>query len=872
MAESAHRLDDDQGSGPVYDEPTGTAPSSPTPNLRALEGGGETTEPKRGHLREAGADQPSREELSSAENGATSVAEPQYEHQVGSGYTEGGRGRNKSRFLGRFSRRQKLIGGVGGGLIGSSIIALMLLFLPALRLESYLATIDNRVFAAGSNAVQKRTEKLFERYMISKIIGIQSCGNKVTTGCKVDYSKSGLASSLFNSWQDAKIENKLLEQYGFEVQSIKNPVNGQRFKIVDVAGRFGSPGDELTVKDGKLILGKFEGGPRIFGQEWGKFIKNETRWDQVLQRKSVRKYLTRKHGTKFWCFFACKQKDSIDNAKVSAKTKLQYKLIERTIYPFSTKYGLIMKCLSSGDPTACSPDNLEKAGLNRSLLSSQDLKDLEDFSGKLKDNPNLKLSQFLIEKLLVKMGMDEAAAKSAVSAVPVAGQIYLGLSIVDMLETVKTSLEDGTLSKIAANVTSDQYIEYYTAMRSANDEIKAGVLSADETGALVSQFDDGGQPAEQSKVFQAYSNSDSGNVASSSSSLASIFSQKVYAAPAQTDGYVCSNGQPIPSGQLACSDKTLNKRAFKAESSLDGSLAKDVVNALDVYAACLPPGSEVAGYCIGIRPKDVVHPALQGINWVVSNTLGTILSGVFDVIKVLPGISQLVNFVTNETGQLIAAIFQQIFPLPVQLSSPGRDKYDALEAGGELTASEFNKGGYTADGQPYGLGGGKQLSAQDQAAASQAYLDQQNYDDSHSSVLSRISSIDNPNSLLSRFVAVMPTTWGQLSSSVVAFIGNPFSHMGSIFHPAYAAAAATDINAFGVPRFGYTANDSVFDADPSIYTPEYCQQLQQNWEASKTQDPVTGIDEYSSTDPCLLEQASVEAASSVFTNNDSLSQ
>jgi hypothetical protein len=106
----------------------------------------------------------------------------------------------------------------------------------------------------------------------------------------------------------------------------------------------------------------------------------------------------------------------------------------------------------------------------------------------------------------------------------------------------------------------------------------------------------------------------------------------------------------------------------------------------------------------------------------------------------------------------------------------------------------------------------------------------------------------------------------------VAFIGNPFSHMGSIFHPAYAAAAATDINAFGVPRFGYTANDSVFDADPSIYTPEYCQQLQQNWEASKTQDPVTGIDEYSSTDPCLLEQASVEAASSVFTNNDSLSQ
>ena len=781
----------------------------------------------------------------------------QYEDQVGRGYRNTTTPRPKGMFRwSGFSGRKKLGIGVGGGIIGGGIIALMITLLPALRLDGYLAGVNQRVFAAANNAVQQRTEKLFEHFMITRLLAMDKCGGVVSSGCRVNYANTGFASSLFNTWQDAKVEDKLINEYGFKIVSHPNPAPGQpRFVITDRAG------NEIKLSSSDVKNGSFLNGNRAMGKEINAGLKEATRWDQVLERRSIRKYLVRKHGVKFWCFFACNTKDSIDNAKVSATTKLKYKLIERTVYPFSQKYGLIMKCLTGSDVSMCDPDNLEKAGLDRSLLTDQDLKDLESVAKGEKTT----LSQILIEKLLLKIGMDEGSAKVAAGLVPIAGQIYLGLSAVDTLETMKQKIEDGTLSKIAANVNSDQYVEYYTAMRSANDEALAGKLSEDEVGALVSQFNDGNQPAEHSLVYQTYNNSDKSSL--------SLLGGSAYAAsstPSQTTSpsYTCSNGQPIPAGMLVCPEKTLNKRTFKVEQYFKDS--QGVINTLDLYGSCI--GTSIAGKCVpplGIRPSSIIHPALQGVNWAINNTLGTVLGKVLDVLNQIPGISNFINLATSWVGKFFDAFFNQVFPLPLHPDSPGRDKYDALEAGGEITASEFNQGGYTDSGQPYGLGG-RLLTNQEQADASQAYLDQQNYDTSHSSLLNRIAGADNPNSLLTRFAMAMPASWSQLPAGIAGVLSHPFRDLGAIWHPAYAAADTGAINAFGVPRFGYTTNDPAFSADPSIYTPQYCDQLNKNWQASKTQDPVTGINEYSTTNPCLLEQVSVEAASSAFTQDDSL--
>ena len=813
-------------------------------------------------------DAPSRDDLRASETKPSQTKKQKPGNQERSLYKPSGgnsRGRRQSGqnkgFLGRFSGRQKLIG-LGGGLVGGGIIALVLLLLPALRLESYLAGINERVFAAANNAVANRVSHLFENYMVKRVTGIQKCGNLVTASCRANYASSGIAGNLYNAWRDAKIEDKFFQQYGFEIESYKNPVDGkERFKIIDKAGRFGDPGAELTIKEGKLKLGKFEGGPRILGREWNKFLINETEWDKVLQRRSLRKFLVRKHGVKFWCFFACKTKDAIDNSKLSATTKLKLKLIERTVMPFSKKYALIMKCLTTGKGSLCSPDNLDKAGLDRSTLSKQDLADLQKFE----KNPNLRLSQFLIEKLLVNAGLDPATAKGVIGLVPYAGQTYLALTALSMLDHTKNFITSGQLSKIAAEVNSSQYVEYYADMRKANDEMKAGVLSANEVGALNDQFNDGGQPAEQSLVYQAYNG---GGV--NTGTTASIFSDVAYAVSAQTSSqkqYLCSNGQPIPSGQYVCPEKTLNNRTFTVEKYFNNS--KDLISVLNLYDKCW--GLSTPAGCTGVRVSSLVDSALSSVNFIINNTLGRAIGALLKPASLVPGVSNFLNLVKNETGKLFNYIFQQAFPLPFQPgSSPGRDRYDALEAGGEITASQFNQGGYTADGQPYGLGG-QHLNAQQQAVASQAFLDQENYDNAHSSVLNRIANIDNPSSLLSRFVAIMPSTWGEFSSGVARMFSNPFHSLGVIWHPAH-AAPAPDINAFGVVRNGYIANDSVFSADPSKYTPQYCAQQKKKWEASKIQAPGSGVDEYTTTDPCLLEQVSVEAASSFFTQNDSLSQ
>jgi hypothetical protein len=116
----------------------------------------------------------------------------------------------------------------------------------------------------------------------------------------------------------------------------------------------------------------------------------------------------------------------------------------------------------------------------------------------------------------------------------------------------------------------------------------------------------------------------------------------------------------------------------------------------------------------------------------------------------------------------------------------------------------------------------------------------------------------------------MPTSLSQLPQKFASMLVHPFASFNLFWHPALAATDTSTLNAFGIPRFGYPVNDPALTADPSIYSDQYCQQQKDSWEASKTDNPVSGIDEYSMTDPCLLEQTAVEAAGDAFTQNDDI--
>jgi hypothetical protein len=267
----------------------------------------------------------------------------------------------KKGFLGKLSGRQKA---VGGGVVGAfvvTVVSIFMLFTPILRLEHYLQTINQRAFAFAASAVEARLGHLMERYMVSYTINLQRCGAVRSIDCRAPVGGAGMTNNLFRAWRDVRMEAKLFDHFGLEVRSHQwSPQDGgRRWRLYD---KRGTP---IHVSNDRLTGGAFEGGRRQFGREMNRFLRTETRWYQVMQRKSIRKYLSRKHDVQFWCFLACKTRDNIDNKVADAKTRYRYKFIDRFIYPFSGKLGLYMDCVASGGQGGrCSTDSLRRQGVD----------------------------------------------------------------------------------------------------------------------------------------------------------------------------------------------------------------------------------------------------------------------------------------------------------------------------------------------------------------------------------------------------------------------------------------------------------------------------------------------------------------------------
>jgi hypothetical protein len=209
MAEPARRLDD----GEIYDK-GGTEASNPRPELKALEGGGETSEPKSGHLEEVKSNNPSREQLAGAEENAA-TEEPRYENQVGSGYSASSKGSGTSKLrymmIGT-GRRKTASGAVISSIIAGMIIAVFFSLLP-LKILHIVSNLQNRFYATSENAVQKETDHLFGQYIRS---GLRSCQGTIHKDCNPIPVTTNPVTRMYKGWQNAKLEDKLKTKYGIE--------------------------------------------------------------------------------------------------------------------------------------------------------------------------------------------------------------------------------------------------------------------------------------------------------------------------------------------------------------------------------------------------------------------------------------------------------------------------------------------------------------------------------------------------------------------------------------------------------------------------------------------------------------------------------
>lgn len=750
----------------------------------------------------------------------------------------------KTKASGKLSRPKKIAAGIVSLGVAGSVMA-MFIFAPILKLESFIANINQRAFGYASGAVEARVGHLMERYMISHLLALESCGNNVTINCRAN-TGSGLAAGLFSNWRDIKIEEKLFDKYGLEIETNKNPdpsTGRHRVEIRDRRGR------QINLSDGDLSNGRFTGGNREFGRDMRKFMREETKWYQVMERRSVRKYLARKHNINSWCFMACQGRDNVDSRISSAQTRLKYKFVERFVYPFSGKYGLLLDCIIDGKTGgACSRDSFRERHPDRAPLPDAEV---DDITGRFGDGNSTRLTQYIVEKMVSRI-FTQGAGRAAASAIPIAGQVYLAVSIASMANNMDSFIQNNGLSKFAAEINSAQYLEYYTGMRSSADEIKSSALNLDEVGALVSEFDG----AEQSLVYQSENKS--------TLVAGSLFGGRAYAA---TDEYNCLNGQPIPAGELVCNEKKV-ARTYAVEDIRDNAIVSSAASVLNTYGSCGP--LEVAGRCPpGTSMAFYLDPVLNAINSAAGFVAGPIVDTAMSVARAIPYVGSFIDFLQGVVADFIGWIFGKVFPLPVRVDSPGREKYDGMVAGSEVVAGNFCQGGYV-NNQSFGLGCVPLSPVQ--AAEIKADQEQQiAYNKEDYNLYQRLTDLEDPNSLATAFVYNTPTSPSEGFASIVSGFSNIFSFfgfLGNMFVPSYAGAAIEPgESAFGITRNGYPLNDPSITQNPDLLTPAYCAQAKVAWEASKRENPVTGFDEYTVPNPCLLEEAAIEAAGALFTNN-----
>ncbi|NBW29619.1 hypothetical protein EBR37_04525, partial [bacterium] len=179
----------------------------------------------------------SKEDLDRAENSKDLYKPDNNEQEEKSSIFDRGQDKKgKSQKIGGLlkSRRSKIIGGagLGGGIVGIIIAAFMALI--PLKIEHIISNLQNRFMSTSNNAISKEMDSLFSRYITQRVLpSYTKCGSTISKSCsaRIVGNKNNPISNLFDSWGNARLENRLASKYGIEFQYIKKGANARTWKI-----------------------------------------------------------------------------------------------------------------------------------------------------------------------------------------------------------------------------------------------------------------------------------------------------------------------------------------------------------------------------------------------------------------------------------------------------------------------------------------------------------------------------------------------------------------------------------------------------------------------------------------------------------------
>ena len=600
------------------------------PDLKKLEGVGESASQQKGHLNLLKKD----ENLKSSDN-SKNLGEAEKKAGDKSGFLDQlGRGFNPSdeSFKDKLAKRltftssQKKKGLIGGGVVSLviGIIVLIIFVLVPLKIEHIVNNLQNHFFGGSSNAIKKESGSLFGNYAKQVLKARRDCKGIIDKGCAPSLFQGGTpVKNLYKSWKQGNLETKLSNDYGIEfkydTQTKKYYMKAPGMSDPENQGHI----SEATLNDPNADLFKDfqQVDKQVIRDTVSESFKNETLWNRVMLRFKTGRLLEEKYGVKR-CIIFCKQRDAIDALKSSVQAQVnsaKIYLIDRVITPRNEALGISLKCLlvNSCHPEDTTPQDTcetgvscESAGesvsstdttLQSTLDSAAVTQGAEDATTLVADATAADVVGGLesqeITQVLEPIVVEETAANSA-DEVPWIGWILAADQIVHFMQTAKNV--SPKLKKLVYITDAAAAVGLWNMYRTYSDEIKSGNANATEVGSFNTSLGPGDHngtldcktkagtacpvAAEVGGTASAESTPLYQNVVDGTqttdttpASLLNMFVPNTYAQSTSTTtdtstasaDYKCKDGNPIPKGQLICAEEKLGGCQSSSNAAFD---------------------------------------------------------------------------------------------------------------------------------------------------------------------------------------------------------------------------------------------------------------------------------------------------------------
>lgn len=786
-----------------------------------------TTTPAGGSSHDKESDSPA--DLKRQEEATTASAKSDSsEDALGKGFTSDDSNNDSftSKLIGK--KLQLTLGGGIGAFIGLAAISLFMFIMP-LKVLHVVNNMQDKYFGSSESAVEGRIEHHFNRYIADHVLqslnGEGLCKNTRTIdrSCVKPVTGTGPAAVLYRGWQDAKLETKMAEQYGFEIAREPNSNNytlrvDGKVSNIDVEGFRKNPANGLF---------QATGGREDIRRSVRQALAGETRWKKVMYRYKVGRLMERKYGIRR-CVFYCQQQDNFDSWKTDKRNGFGRVFARRVLQPRSETVGLALECILStscdNDPATTNENedgdlekkdklqkNIDKFLAQRGTEYTADtVESIAKVTAGITESGGF--GKYIVKEVITKV-TNETIAKVAGKAIPIVGWIDM---VAQMTTKIKTA--GPKFKKWAFAVNSAGMVSQYAVYRSHADEIKNGKTDIELAGSVADSLNG----MEQSPLYTDV-------MGTGSTAQTTSFFPKALAEGASTSpDYLCDDGKPVPAGKKIC-----NEESLKFDNLL--------TDASDLFR--VPPLQQLGVIADGWNASAGKALALAG-------------GAIGSLVQSFPGIDQLNNLIA-ESAQPLLDQAAKIIPNPFSDTQSGGRSFN-LASGGANVAGNHNA--------EFGLGG-KRLSNQEVADIRTSRMVEKDENFKEKSLYARLFDKDDTQSFVSQVAISMPigtSSYTQTGLTNIASnpIGKIMGSFSSIFSTKRVLAETAEEDPFGVPQYGYPVNDPSITAE----TPEDCDTYNKEWAEDTTLDPESGQEIHNRVNLCLLDQAAIGSAGGYFTS------